>query len=281
MCSKIPIAFTAVWRCARYLGVFRRQLRAGEHYTTLLLFWFYREITVIGISNLLRLCATAHVFFFVRKNEKVFVHARRTARRPTSKPISRVVSRYVPSPPCPTPRDGVWSKAIPACSPNWSANWVTFNSPLSSIFGLLYWFFPPPLFQVWPALKSKNSGRWTTVCSTRSSESHRESLPRDEYSNRYRSCYRPVHGLIFLFRWIGEDQPDGPIVKDSRIEKIFFAQQVRSSGGSLRLYSVQCNDYVGTSKFIVSCSFHRYIVFNYEMVSHHDTEYRIQITVVK
>ncbi|XP_025423713.1 ubiquitin carboxyl-terminal hydrolase isozyme L5 [Sipha flava] len=37
---------------------------------------------------------------------------------------------------------------------------------------------------------------------------------------------KPVHGLIFLFRWIGEDQPDGPIVRDSRIEKIFFAQQV-------------------------------------------------------
>lgn len=41
--------------------------------------------------------------------------------------------------------------------------------------------------------------------------------------------YRPVHGLIFLFRWIGEDQPDGPIVKDSRIDKIFFAQQVSSN----------------------------------------------------
>lgn len=38
--------------------------------------------------------------------------------------------------------------------------------------------------------------------------------------------FRPVHGLIFLFRWIGEDQPDGPIVKDSRIEKLFFAKQV-------------------------------------------------------
>ncbi|XP_050422684.1 ubiquitin carboxyl-terminal hydrolase isozyme L5 [Adelges cooleyi] len=37
---------------------------------------------------------------------------------------------------------------------------------------------------------------------------------------------KPVHGLIFLFRWIGDDQPDGPIVRDSRIEKIFFAQQV-------------------------------------------------------
>ncbi|XP_050539821.1 ubiquitin carboxyl-terminal hydrolase isozyme L5 [Daktulosphaira vitifoliae] len=37
---------------------------------------------------------------------------------------------------------------------------------------------------------------------------------------------KPVHGLIFLFRWIGDDQPDGPIVKDSRIDKIFFAQQV-------------------------------------------------------
>lgn len=141
--------------------------------------------------------------------------------------------------------------------------------------------FSPPLFQEWPALKSKNSGRWTTVCSTRSSESNRELLSRSEYSNRYRSCYRPVHGLIFLFRWIGEDQPDGPIVKDSRIEKIFFAQQVRSSGGSLLLYSVQCNDCVGgTSTFIVSCLFLRYIISNYEMVLHHDTEYQIWITAV-
>lgn len=45
--------------------------------------------------------------------------------------------------------------------------------------------------------------------------------------HRYCFCtYRPVHGLIFLFRWIGEDKPDGPIVKDTRSEKIFFAQQV-------------------------------------------------------
>jgi len=38
--------------------------------------------------------------------------------------------------------------------------------------------------------------------------------------------FRPVHGLIFLFRWIGEDQPDGQIVRDSRIERLFFAKQV-------------------------------------------------------
>ncbi|KAF0693245.1 ubiquitin carboxyl-terminal hydrolase isozyme L5 isoform X1, partial [Aphis craccivora] len=37
---------------------------------------------------------------------------------------------------------------------------------------------------------------------------------------------KPVHGLIFLFRWIGEDQPDGQIVRDLRVEKLFFAKQV-------------------------------------------------------
>jgi len=43
------------------------------------------------------------------------------------------------------------------------------------------------------------------------------------------SLFRPVHGLIFLFRWIGEDQPDGQIVRDSRVEKLFFAKQVSGS----------------------------------------------------
>ncbi|VVC35564.1 Hypothetical protein CINCED_3A018516 [Cinara cedri] len=37
---------------------------------------------------------------------------------------------------------------------------------------------------------------------------------------------KPVHGLIFLFRWMGQEQVEEPIVNDSRIEKIFFAQQV-------------------------------------------------------
>ena len=39
-------------------------------------------------------------------------------------------------------------------------------------------------------------------------------------------CCRPVHGLIFLFKWVPDKEPEGSIVKDSRLEKIFFAKQV-------------------------------------------------------
>ncbi|CAH1785731.1 unnamed protein product [Owenia fusiformis] len=37
---------------------------------------------------------------------------------------------------------------------------------------------------------------------------------------------RPVHGLIFLFKWKPDDTPQGSLVQDSRLEKIFFAKQV-------------------------------------------------------
>lgn len=36
----------------------------------------------------------------------------------------------------------------------------------------------------------------------------------------------PIHGLIFLFKWVKDDEPAGSIVQDSRLEKIFFAKQV-------------------------------------------------------
>ena len=36
----------------------------------------------------------------------------------------------------------------------------------------------------------------------------------------------PVHGLIFLFKWVQDDEPAGSVVQDSRLEKIFFAKQV-------------------------------------------------------
>ncbi|XP_053673449.1 ubiquitin carboxyl-terminal hydrolase isozyme L5 [Anopheles nili] len=36
----------------------------------------------------------------------------------------------------------------------------------------------------------------------------------------------PVHGLVFLFKWVKDDEPAGSIVQDSRLEKIFFAKQV-------------------------------------------------------
>jgi hypothetical protein len=38
---------------------------------------------------------------------------------------------------------------------------------------------------------------------------------------------RPVHGLIFLFKWKADDEPQGSIVQDSRLDKIFFAKQVK------------------------------------------------------
>ncbi|KAL1130780.1 hypothetical protein AAG570_012021 [Ranatra chinensis] len=37
---------------------------------------------------------------------------------------------------------------------------------------------------------------------------------------------KPIHGLIFLFKWVPDDEPAGSIVRDSRLEKIFFAKQV-------------------------------------------------------
>lgn len=38
--------------------------------------------------------------------------------------------------------------------------------------------------------------------------------------------FRPIHGLIFLFKWTKDDDPSGSLVQDSRLEKIFFARQV-------------------------------------------------------
>lgn len=37
---------------------------------------------------------------------------------------------------------------------------------------------------------------------------------------------RPVHGLIFLFKWEPNDEPTGSLVLDSKADKIFFARQV-------------------------------------------------------
>jgi len=35
-----------------------------------------------------------------------------------------------------------------------------------------------------------------------------------------------VHGLIFLFKWVKDDEPLGSIVADNRLDNIFFAKQV-------------------------------------------------------
>ena len=37
---------------------------------------------------------------------------------------------------------------------------------------------------------------------------------------------RPVHGLIFLYKWRAEEPAQGSVVQDSRLEDIFFAKQV-------------------------------------------------------
>lgn len=37
---------------------------------------------------------------------------------------------------------------------------------------------------------------------------------------------RPIHGLIFLFKWLPGDEPEGVVVSDSRLDSIFFAKQV-------------------------------------------------------
>uniref|UniRef100_A0A8C2HSD6 Ubiquitin carboxyl-terminal hydrolase n=1 Tax=Cyprinus carpio TaxID=7962 RepID=A0A8C2HSD6_CYPCA len=39
---------------------------------------------------------------------------------------------------------------------------------------------------------------------------------------------KPVHGLIFLFKWQPGEEPAGSIVQDSRLDQIFFAKQVSS-----------------------------------------------------
>lgn len=46
------------------------------------------------------------------------------------------------------------------------------------------------------------------------------------YFNIFLTVYRPIHGLIFLFKWVQDDEPSGSVVQDSRLEKIFFAKQV-------------------------------------------------------
>ena len=49
-------------------------------------------------------------------------------------------------------------------------------------------------------------------------------------AQRFPSLSRPVHGLIFLFKWHAGEEPSGAVVQDSRMEKIFFAKQVRGNG---------------------------------------------------
>lgn len=52
------------------------------------------------------------------------------------------------------------------------------------------------------------------------------SLGKDQFES-----LKPVHGLIFLFKWVKDDSPAGDVVKDSRAEKMFFAKQVGKESG--------------------------------------------------
>ena len=45
--------------------------------------------------------------------------------------------------------------------------------------------------------------------------------------------FRPVHGLIFLFKWKADDEPQGTIVHDTRRQSIFFAKQVSAISGNI------------------------------------------------
>lgn len=47
------------------------------------------------------------------------------------------------------------------------------------------------------------------------------SLDKDQFEK-----LKPVHGLIFLFKWVPDENPQGTVVKDSRADKMFFAKQV-------------------------------------------------------
>jgi len=47
------------------------------------------------------------------------------------------------------------------------------------------------------------------------------SLDPEQFEN-----LKPIHGLIFLFKWVPNEEISGTVVQDSRLDKIFFAKQV-------------------------------------------------------
>ena len=59
-------------------------------------------------------------------------------------------------------------------------------------------------------------------------------VSRNKFPCYFRKChnshyfYRPVYGLIFLFKWLpGDHNNQGSLVMDSRRTEIFFAKQAR------------------------------------------------------
>lgn len=47
------------------------------------------------------------------------------------------------------------------------------------------------------------------------------SLDREQFQD-----LKPVYGLIFLFKWTADEEPAGSVVRDDRLDSIFFAKQV-------------------------------------------------------
>lgn len=47
------------------------------------------------------------------------------------------------------------------------------------------------------------------------------SLEPEQFEN-----LKPIHGLIFLFKWVPNEEAAGTVVQDNRLDKLFFAKQV-------------------------------------------------------
>ncbi len=47
------------------------------------------------------------------------------------------------------------------------------------------------------------------------------------------NCFRPIHGLIFLFKWVADHDIDGTVVCDDRSDQIVFIKQVKPNSSFL------------------------------------------------
>lgn len=119
----------------------------------------------------------------------------------------------------------------PAC--RWSLNWHFTSNLFRSTFSIL--FISLLRYKLLHLKASLNS--LTKNCKPRAQK--RQFMVWKHYSlalscvhSLIHSCLsftcdisRPVHGLIFLFKWKPGEEPAGPIVHESRSLGIFFAKQ--------------------------------------------------------